>query len=106
MPEPRSSRITDAESADPRWKDLYRIGGIASILITVAILFAIAAFFIWPFKPGGASTADIFAALQAFQHDPDLLLRRVLLPGHRRMVRTVASAPSFFSAILPPVSLY
>ena len=65
MPEPRSSRITDAEIADPRWKDLYRIGGVASILIAVAILFAIAAFFIWPFKPGSASTADIFAALQA-----------------------------------------
>jgi len=65
MPESRPNRITDAEIADPRWKDLYRIGGIASILIAAAILFAIAAFFIWPFKPGSASTADIFAALQA-----------------------------------------
>jgi len=65
MPASELSRVSGAEIADPRWKDLYRIGGISSILIAAAIIFAIAAFFIWPFKPGSASTEDIFTALQA-----------------------------------------
>jgi hypothetical protein len=50
--------------ADPRWKDLYRIGGIASILVAVSVVLAIVAFFIWPFKPGFTSTENIFLTLQ------------------------------------------
>jgi hypothetical protein len=50
---------------DPRWKDLYRIGGIASILIAVSLVFAIVAYFIWPFKPGLTSTENIFVTLHA-----------------------------------------
>ena len=65
MLESRVNPFADTETADPRWKDLYRIGGISSILIAASIIFAIAAFFIWPFKPGTASTEDIFAVLQA-----------------------------------------
>jgi hypothetical protein len=57
--------VIDPEIADPRWKDLYRIGGISSILLAASILFAILAFFIWPFKPGFTSTENIFVALQA-----------------------------------------
>ena len=55
----------DTVIADPHWKDLYRIGGIASILIAAGVIFAIVAFFIWPFRPGTSSTADILTALQA-----------------------------------------
>jgi hypothetical protein len=53
-----------AESADPRWKDLYRLGGIAFIVLALSTVFAIAAFFIWPYEPGFVPTADVFATLQ------------------------------------------
>lgn len=52
------------ENPDPRWKDLYRLGGIFSILIAVSIVFAIIAYFIWPFKPGLTTTENIFVTLQ------------------------------------------
>jgi hypothetical protein len=58
------SQTTNSEIPDPRWKDLYRIGGISSLLIAASILFAIVAFFIWPFKPGFTSTENIFQSLQ------------------------------------------
>ena len=57
--------ITDLKNVDPRWKDLYWLGGILNILIAVSIVFAIIAYFIWPFKPGLTSTENIFATLQA-----------------------------------------
>jgi hypothetical protein len=53
----------NTEIADPRWKDLYRIGGIASLLLAGLIAFAVIAYFIWPYTPGFASTEDIFVAL-------------------------------------------
>jgi hypothetical protein len=56
--------ITDLKNVDPRWKDIYWLGGIFNILIAVSIVFAIIAYFIWPFKPGLTSTENIFATLQ------------------------------------------
>jgi hypothetical protein len=56
--------IPSIETADPRWKDLYRIGGLASLLAALLVVVAVIAFFIWPYKPGNASTADILTALQ------------------------------------------
>lgn len=56
-------KIIEPETSDPRWQDLYRIGGISSLLIAALVILAIAAFFIWPFKPGFTSTGSIFAAL-------------------------------------------
>ena len=52
-----------ADSPDPSYKSLYRIGGLSSILVAALLVFAIMAYFIWPFKPGIASTADILMAL-------------------------------------------
>jgi len=52
------------ESADPRWKDLYRIGFIACAAFPAFILIAVIAYFIWPYSPGSTSVADIFADLQ------------------------------------------
>lgn len=54
----------DTTLPDPRWKELYRIGAIACILLAAAIPLAILAFFIWPYTPGVSSVADIFASLQ------------------------------------------
>jgi hypothetical protein len=51
--------------ADPRWKDLYRLGAISSILMAVAVLLAIVAYFIWPYKGSFSSMENIFATLQA-----------------------------------------
>lgn len=64
MPELQPNRATDAESADPRWQGLYRIGAIACIAFVASIVFAIAAYFIWPYKLGGANVENIFATLQ------------------------------------------
>lgn len=50
-------------SVDPRWKDLYRIGGIASIAFPVMILLAIVAYFIWPYTPGFTSLENIYELL-------------------------------------------
>ena len=49
---------------DPRWKDLYKTGGISSLLISVLIIVAITVYFIWPYQPGFATVAEIFSTLQ------------------------------------------
>ncbi|HEX2981611.1 MAG TPA: hypothetical protein VHO48_15200, partial [Anaerolineaceae bacterium] len=49
---------------DPRYKTLYRLGGIASIVIAFSIVFAIAAYIIWPYKGNTTSIEDIFTLLQ------------------------------------------
>ena len=52
------------DPADPRWVDLYRIGGITCIILALLVVFAVIAFFIWPYKPGFTSTLNIFTTLQ------------------------------------------
>ena len=59
-----SSEMVAGEVAETRWQDLYRIGGIASFVGVALVIFAIVAFFIWPYQPGYTSTAEIFATLQ------------------------------------------
>jgi hypothetical protein len=54
----------DALDAEPRWKDLYTIGGIACILSELVIVLGIVAYFIQPYLPGSASTQEIFAVIQ------------------------------------------
>jgi hypothetical protein len=49
---------------DPRYKTLYRLGGIASALIAVFILLAIGAFFIWPYAANETTIEAIFDLLQ------------------------------------------
>lgn len=51
-----------ASEAD-RWIALYKIGGVSFFVIAGLILFAIIAFFIWPYEPGAASTKEIFELL-------------------------------------------
>lgn len=58
------SQLLNAEPPDPRWKDLYRLGGIASIVIALSIAFAIVAYFIWPYKGNITSIDAIFTLLQ------------------------------------------
>lgn len=57
--------VTALRAADPRWKDLYRIGGIAAIVEIIVIVLAIAAFVIWPYAPNTKTTEDTFRLLQS-----------------------------------------
>jgi hypothetical protein len=58
------TQVADAEIADERWKDLYRIGGLACLLVAALIAFAVIVYFIWPYKPGVTSTENVFVILQ------------------------------------------
>ena len=58
------SQIIEPATFDPRYKTLYRLGGIASIVIAFSIALAIAAFFIWPYKGSNTSIEAIFTLLQ------------------------------------------
>jgi len=66
MPHLQPNRVPDIEIADPRWKDLYKIGGIASIMGVIIILLAVIVFFIWPYAPGFTTTVGVF---ETIQHD-------------------------------------
>lgn len=63
MPETKLNQITDTTIADPRWKELYRIGFIACAAFPVLITIFIIAYFIWPYTPGLTLVADIFTIL-------------------------------------------
>jgi hypothetical protein len=52
------------EAANPRWKELYKIGAIAAIVSEIVLIIGIVASFIYPFAPGNKSTESIFLLLQ------------------------------------------
>lgn len=56
-----SNKTADVEIADPRWRDLYRIGGMAALLQLVAILAVIVARAVLGPKP---DTVEEFFAIQ------------------------------------------
>lgn len=58
------ARYSVESFSDLRWKDLYKISAISLIIIVTLLIFAIIAFFIWPYKPGVSSTVDVFTMLQ------------------------------------------
>jgi hypothetical protein len=64
MSKSKLTQVVDPEIADGRWKDLYRIGGIACLLVAALITFAVIAYFIWPYTPGIVSTENILVRLQ------------------------------------------
>jgi hypothetical protein len=59
-----STPSIEAPTFDLRYKTLYRLGGIASILIAVLIVFAIGAYFIWPYTGNTTTIETIFSLLQ------------------------------------------
>ncbi len=63
MAESTLNRVTVPFTPDSRWKDMYRVGTFSSIALLVSIAFAITAFFIWPYKLGGAPVSEIFTLL-------------------------------------------
>ncbi len=64
MSKSKMTQAVDPEMVDGRWKDLYRIGGIACLLVAALITFAVIAYFIWPYTPGIVSTENILVRLQ------------------------------------------
>jgi hypothetical protein len=56
--------ISAITMVDPHWKDLYRIGGICGILMSVITVLGFVFYFIWPYQPGLTSPADIFSTIQ------------------------------------------
>jgi hypothetical protein len=50
---------------DNRWKDLYRIAGIAAIISLIVIILGFITYFIWPFTPGVESAESILRFLQS-----------------------------------------
>ena len=63
MSKSKQTQPADTEIVDERWRDLYRIGGIASLLVAASITFAVLAYFIWPYTPGVVTTENILATL-------------------------------------------
>ncbi len=59
------SNVASTEMADRRWKDLYRLAGIAAIVSELVILLGIVTYFIWPYAPGTKTTQGIFQLLQS-----------------------------------------
>jgi hypothetical protein len=58
------SQFADTEIADPRWRDLYKIAGIAAVVSEIVIILGLVTYFIWPYAPGTESTESIFINLQ------------------------------------------
>ena len=52
-------------TVDSRWRDLYRIAGIAAIISELVIILGIVTYPIFPFAPGNKSTGEIFLMLQS-----------------------------------------
>jgi hypothetical protein len=52
-------------AVDPRWRDMYRLGGIFCIIALAVVILAIVAYFIWPYSPGYTSTEETFVAIKA-----------------------------------------
>jgi len=55
----------DTAIVDPRWKDLYKMAGIAAIVSEVVILLGLVTYFIWPYTPGIKTTESIFLLLKS-----------------------------------------
>ncbi len=58
-----SQTVTKTPS-DPRWRDLYKIAGVAAVISELVILLGFVTYFIWPYTPGKNPTESIFLLLQ------------------------------------------
>jgi hypothetical protein len=59
-----SNQQVNTESADLRWKNLYRLGAIASITVLIVMLISVAGYIAWPNAAGVTPTVEIFNLIQ------------------------------------------
>jgi hypothetical protein len=55
----------DKSMIDPRWKNLFKMAGIAAIVSILIIILGFVSYFIWPYSPGTKSTESILLLLQS-----------------------------------------
>jgi hypothetical protein len=60
----KQDQVMNIEAANPRWKELYKVGAFAAIVSELVLIIGIVASFIYPFAPGNKSTENIFLLLQ------------------------------------------
>lgn len=72
----------NTSAIDLRWKDLYRIAGVAAIISEVVIVLGIVTYFIWPFAPGNETTESILLFLQSDRLGGLISLDLFLLVGN------------------------
>ena len=63
MSKSKLTQVVDPDSVAGRWPELYRLGGVASLLVAALIIIAVLAYFIWPYAPGVDSTERILQTL-------------------------------------------
>lgn len=64
MAQSKQNQVMDTNTTDPRWKDLYKIGGITAVILEIIVILTIVTVFIWPYAPGTESTESIIILLQ------------------------------------------
>ena len=80
MSKSKLTQVVDVADVDARWKDLYRVGGMASLLVAVMITFAVLAYFIWPYAPGVKSTENILLTLHTNRFSGLIALDTLTVP--------------------------
>lgn len=48
-----------------KWREIYQVGWISSLVFAMAMIAAVVAYFIWPYSPGVSSIEQIFRDLQS-----------------------------------------
>ncbi len=80
MSKSKLTQVVDPENVVVRWKDLYRVGGIASLLVAALIVFAVVAYLIWPYAPGMKSTENILQTLHTHRLSGLIALDTLTVP--------------------------
>jgi hypothetical protein len=70
------------QAAESGWKDLFLLGGIATILLEAMLLLGIAGYLVWPYTPGNASAETVFALLKSDPLGGAVSLDLLLLLGN------------------------
>jgi hypothetical protein len=81
MSQLHKNNLANTNVADPRWRDLYKIGWIISFVSVVIVILAIIAFFIWPYAPGSVSAEELFSFIQTNKFGALMALDFFLLIG-------------------------
>jgi len=87
----------DIETTDLGWINLYRVGGIAAIVVAVLIVTSVITFVVWPPPPPEASVTDWFAI---FQRNPLAAMRHLDLMMLASLASNVALIPTLLAVVM------